>query len=208
MSIHGPPAIFISGSLGLDFLNTPAAPVDTQVDWIDGGDGLLACLEQTRLVPAKDLKALRARAMPSEFDAVAAQVRGLREWFRGFVRARSGRGLGAGDLHELEPLHRLRCRDEQFAQIVAGPTKGASGLELKAQRRWRTPGSLLLPIGEEIAGFRCSGDLEHLKACEGSTCTPLFVDRTRGRARRWCNMAICGNRAQQAAHRDRRKAGQ
>jgi hypothetical protein len=28
-------------------------------------------------------------------------------------------------------------------------------------------------------------------------------DRTNGRARRWCSMAICGNRAKQAAHRQR-----
>jgi predicted RNA-binding Zn ribbon-like protein len=90
---------------------------------------------------------------------------------------------------------------------MAEPTEGAPVLELKSLRRWRTPESLLLPIGEEIATFLCSGDFEFVKACEGSTCTLLFVDRTRGRARRWCSMAICGNRAKQAAHRDRRKAG-
>ncbi len=208
MSIHRPLAMFLSGSLGLDFLNTLATPVDTQVDWIDGGDGLLSWLEQAKLVPAKDLKALEARAIPGEFDTVAAQARSLREWFRGFVRARSGRRLGADDLRELEPLNRLLGRDERFAQIVAEPTGGASVLELKALRRWRTPESLLLPIGEEIARFLCSGDFEYVKACEGSTCTLLFVDRTRGRARRWCSMAICGNRAKQAAHRDRRKASQ
>jgi predicted RNA-binding Zn ribbon-like protein len=146
--------------------------------------------------------------MPGEFDAVAAQARSLREWFRGFVRARSGTSLGADVLRELEPLNRLLGRDEQFAQIVGASAEGASDLELKALRRWRTPESLLLPIGEEIARFLCSGDFEFVKACQGSTCTLVFVDRTRGRARRWCSMAICGNRAKQAAHRDRRKAGQ
>jgi predicted RNA-binding Zn ribbon-like protein len=208
MRIPRPPAIFISGSLGLDFLNTLATPVDTQVDWIDDGDGLLSWLEQARLVPPKALKLLKTRAMPGEFDAVAAQARGLREWFRGFLRARSGRRLVADDLRELEPLNRLLDRDEQFAQLVPGPKEVAPILELKALRRWRTPESLLLPIGEEIARFLCSGDLEYVKACEGSTCTLLFVDRTRGRARRWCSMAICGNRAKQAAHRNRRKADQ
>ncbi len=205
MSIHRPPAIFISGYLGLDFLNTLATPVDTQVDWIDDGEGLLSWLEQAKLVPAE---ALKARGMPGEFDAVAAKARSLREWFRGFVRVRSGKRLGADDLSELEPLNRLLARDEQFAQIVAESTERAPDLELKALRRWPTPESLLLPIGEEIARFLCSGDLEYVKACEGSTCTLLFVDRTRGRARRWCSMAICGNRAKQAAHRDRRKTGQ
>ena len=81
MSTHRPPAFLLSGSLGLDFLNTLATPVDTQVDWIDDGDGLLAWLDQAKLVPAKDLKALKVLAIPGEFDAVAAQARSLREWF-------------------------------------------------------------------------------------------------------------------------------
>jgi predicted RNA-binding Zn ribbon-like protein len=208
MSIHRPPAILISGSLGLDFLNTLATPVATPVDWISDGDGLLAWLEQTRLVPAKDLKALKARAMPGEFDAVAGQARSLREWLRGFVKARSGRSIGLDDLRELEPLNRLLVRDEQFAQVIAQPAEGVSVLRLKVLRRWRAPESLLLPIGEEIARFLCSGDFEYVKACEGATCTLVFVDRTRGRARRWCSMAICGNRAKQEAHRNRRKAVQ
>jgi predicted RNA-binding Zn ribbon-like protein len=204
MSVHKPPAFFISGSLGLDFLNTLATPVDEQVDWIDDGDGLLAWLEQAGLVPAKALKDLKRQAMPGEIDSVAAQARNLREWFRGFIKARPGRKLGADDLRELEPLNRLLDRDEQFDQIVAEGAGGASDLRLSRLRRWRSPESLLLPIGAEIARFVCSDDFQYAKACEGSTCTLLFVDRTRGRGRRWCSMAICGNRAKQAAHRQRR----
>ena len=98
MSTHRPPPILISGSLGLDFLNTLATPVDTQIDWIDDGDGLLAWLEQARLVSAKDLNVLKARAMPGEFDAVAAQARSLRKWFRGFVKVWSGRSICPDDL--------------------------------------------------------------------------------------------------------------
>jgi predicted RNA-binding Zn ribbon-like protein len=207
MSDRRPPAFFISGSLGLDFLNTLATPVDTPVDWIGDGEGLLSWLEQARLVPPEDLEALKARAIPGELDAVAARARGLREWFRGFIRERSGRKLVADDLRDLDPLNRLLGRDERFAQIVIEPTGGEALLELKALRRWRTPESLLLPLAEEIAGFVCGDDFEYAKACEGSTCTLMFVDRTRRRARRWCSMAICGNRAKQAAHRGRRKTG-
>jgi predicted RNA-binding Zn ribbon-like protein len=208
MSTQKPPAFFISGSPGLDFLNTLATPVDTQVDWIDDGDGLLSWLEQARLVPAEDLERLKARAIPGEFDAAAARARSLREWFRNFIRERSGRKLTPGDLPGLEPLNLLLDRDVRFFQIVIGPDGAVPALELKARRRLRTPEALLLPIAEEIARFVCSGDFENAKACEGSTCTLLFVDRTRGRARRWCSMAICGNRAKQAALRDRRKSGQ
>ncbi len=77
---------------------------------------------------------------------------------------------------------------------------------LNSLRRWRSPESLLLPIGAEIAKLICEEDFEYVKACEGSTCTLLYVDRTRGRARRWCSMAICGHRAKQVAHCNRRKA--
>jgi predicted RNA-binding Zn ribbon-like protein len=50
-------------------------------------------------------------------------------------------------------------------------------------------------------------DFAQIKACEGRRCTLLFADHTRGRARRWCSMAICGNRAKVAAHRKRPKRG-
>jgi hypothetical protein len=48
---HRKPAIFIADSLGLDFLNSIATPVDTPVDWLDTGDGLLKWLAQVKLVP-------------------------------------------------------------------------------------------------------------------------------------------------------------
>ncbi len=179
-----------------------------KVDWIDCGDGLLDWLEQARLVPAEALKALRAQAMPGEFDGVATHARNLREWFRAFVMARRGRELDADDLRELELLNRLLARDERFDQIVANTEGKASVLELRTTRRWRSPESLLLPIGEELAKFVCEEDLRYVKSCEGSSCTLLFADHTRGRARRWCSMAICGNRAKQIAHRNRRKANQ
>src|SRR5438105_3293291 len=48
--------------------------------------------------------------------------------------------------------------------------------------------------------------IDWLKAGEGPACTLLFADHTRGHQRRWCSMAMCGNRAKQAAHRERVKA--
>src|SRR5215469_4828145 len=71
-------AIFAGDSLGLDFLNSIATPVDTPVDWLDSGDGFLTWLAQAELVPADALDALRARAMPGEMDKVADQARALR----------------------------------------------------------------------------------------------------------------------------------
>ena len=147
---------------------------------------------------------MRARALPGELDKVADQARSLREWFRGFVRRHRGRPLTTEALAELEPLNRLLERDEAFSQIVSQSTRHGP-FELQAVRRWRNPDALLLPVGEALARLVCSEDFSHVKACEGPACTLLFADHTRGHARRWCSMAICGNRAKQAAHRNRLK---
>jgi predicted RNA-binding Zn ribbon-like protein len=202
---HRPPAIFIADSLGLDFLNSIATPVDTPVDWLDSGDGLLKWLAQAKLVPASALDELKARAMPGELDNVADQARALREWFRGFVRKHMGRPLTPKALRELGPLNKLLERDEAFSQISRHHQRDDDRFELRAMRRWRSPESLLLPIGEALAKFVCEEDFADIKACEGHSCTLIFADHTRRRARRWCSMAICGNRAKQAAHRKRLK---
>ncbi len=150
---HRLPAIFVADSLGLDFLNSIATPVDTPVDWLDSGDGLLRWLAQAKL----------------------------------------------------GPLNRLLERDEAFSQISRHHHGDGGRLELRMMRRWRSSESLLLPIGEALAEFVCEENLANVKACEGHTCTLVFADRTRRRGRRWCSMAICGNRAKQAAHRSRLK---
>jgi predicted RNA-binding Zn ribbon-like protein len=202
---HRAPAIFIADSVGLDFLNSIATPVDTPVDWLDSGEGLLKWLAQAQLVPADALNALKARSMPGELDKVAEQARALREWFRSFVRKHMGRPLTPKALGELRPLNKLLERDEVFSRITRHRHGYGDRLELRLTRRWRTPESLLLPIGEALAKFACEEDFATVKACEGHSCTLVFADRTRRRARRWCSMAICGNRAKQAAHRRRLK---
>jgi predicted RNA-binding Zn ribbon-like protein len=197
------PIPFIADALGLDFLNSIATPVDEPVDWISDGPGLIDWLRQAGLVADAQLDAIAAGAMPGEVDRVANQARDLREWFRGFVKSRMGHTLGAGALEDLAPLNRLLERDESYARIVLHQ---GDHLALETARRWRSPESLLIPIGEALARVVAEEDFVHVKACEGQNCTLLFSDHTRGRARRWCSMGVCGNRAKVAAHRSRKRA--
>jgi predicted RNA-binding Zn ribbon-like protein len=139
--------------------------------------------------------------MPRELDKVAEQARDLREWFRGFVRKHRGRPLSPNALKELRPLNKLLERDQSFGQIA----RDSHRFELQMMRRWQSPEALLLPIAETLAKFVCDENFADIKACEGHACTLMFADHTRRRARRWCSMAVCGNRAKQAAHRDRLK---
>jgi predicted RNA-binding Zn ribbon-like protein len=215
MIANRPPPFFIAGNTGLDFLNSIAVPVDTKVEWLASGEDLLAWLKQAQLAPDDVLKAFRKNALPGELDAIAAQARALRDWFKLFVYEHLGRPIEPEALCQLEPLNQLLARDEEFGQIVicegalepehdrGQEKRKASGLAWRPQRRWQSPESLLLPIARSLAELVCTEDFTHVKACEGPDCTLLYVDHTRGRARRWCSMAVCGNRVKQATHRQR-----
>jgi predicted RNA-binding Zn ribbon-like protein len=200
------PAMFIADAVGLDFLNSTATPVDVPVDWIDDGAGLLAWLQQAQLVPPEVVAEIRRMAMPGELDAVAAQARALREWFRAFVTARKGAPLTSAHVTELMRLNRLLERDQSFLRIVPKSVRKNGPFELRTERRWPSPEALLQPIGTAFATLVRDEDFTYIRACEGPACTLLFVDHTKGHRRRWCSMAVCGNRAKQLAHYQRHKA--
>jgi predicted RNA-binding Zn ribbon-like protein len=203
-----PPPKFIADDPGLDFLNSIGTPAGAVIEWLANGEDLLAWLEQAKLIDPSDATTIRANSFPGELDEVAAQARALREWFREFVLTHMGRPVTAKALNLLEPLNRVLERDEQYGAIVARSADSRhhrvrSGLELRSLRRWSTPNFLLLPLAEAMAHLVCYEDFSFVKGCEGKACVLLFLDRTHARARRWCSMSICGNRAKQAAHRKR-----
>ena len=202
---HHRAAIFVADSPGLDFLNSVATPMDETTDWLENGEGLLDWLGQSGLAPDAALAAFRTNASSGELDRVAQQARELREWFRGFVRTHMGQPLSAKAIVDLAPLNRLLEGDESFSQLVRVPGDSYR-LELRSLRRWKAPESLLIPLGEALARLVSNQDFAAVKSCEGHNCTLLFADHTRRRSRRWCSMAVCGNRAKQAAHRTRTKS--
>lgn len=66
--------------------------------------------------------------------------------------------------------------------------------------------SLLEPIAQAIVDLLLNTPLELVRKCEACDCTLLFHDKTKAHRRRWCSMALCGNRMKVAAFRSRKKA--
>jgi predicted RNA-binding Zn ribbon-like protein len=204
-----PAPFFIGDDLALDFLNSVATPADREIEWLAGGGDLIAWLEQAHAVPAGIATHFRKQTGPRALDSVAAQGRELREWFRAFVASHAGKPLRERDLRELAPLNALLARDQAFRQIdLAGARAAENGeagraLRWQTQRHWDSPKTLLLPIAEAMGGLVCDKDFTLVRKCEGPTCTLWFLDVSKAHARRWCSMAVCGNRAKAAAHRAR-----
>ena len=201
-----PAPFFVGEHPALDFLNTVAAPWGEPIEWLGSGRDLLEWLVRAELVSAA---VAQRTAREQELDAVARRARELREWFRDFVRKHAGRALTPSAVRGLDRLNQLLERDEIYRQLQAirRPAKGGQwtspGRVVRWQwkRRWRTTEALLQPIAEAIGDFVCRADFRYVRQCE--RCTLWFLDVSRGHGRRWCSMAVCGNRAKAAARRAR-----
>ena len=206
-----PAPFFVGDDLALDFLNSVAVPWGRKIEWLVSGDDLVAWLEQAHALPAGMSAQLPARAGSRTLDAVASEARELREWFRTFVGRHAGRPLGRAALRELGLLNQLLGQDQAYRQIEAArlgvdnadDPGGHRALRWRSERRWQSPGALLLPIAEAMGDLVCERDFSLVRKCEAPACTLWFLDVSKGHARRWCSMAVCGNRAKAAAHRAR-----
>jgi predicted RNA-binding Zn ribbon-like protein len=206
MNSNRPPAFFVGEHLALDFLNTTATPQGNRIEWLGDGKDLVDWLEQTRLI--EPAAAGRIRESGSDkLDEVARQAREFRRWLRDFVSARMGKLL-CPTAAAIAPLNELLARDKSFPRLEVAGRDAEDGrfLLLRRVRRWESPGESLQPIAEAAADLICNQDFRLIRLCEGSACTLVFLDRTRSHTRRWCSMAVCGNRAKAATHRTRRGA--
>lgn len=57
------------------------------------------------------------------------------------------------------------------------------------------------------AELLANGDFNLVRKCESADCSLMFYDRTKSHKRRWCSMALCGNRHKVAEFRKRRQGG-
>jgi predicted RNA-binding Zn ribbon-like protein len=203
-----PPPIFIGDHPAMDFLNSVASPDGEPVEWLAGGSDLLDWLESANLIDAAAVRHFRS-CVTRELDNAAKDARALREWLRSFVEIHKGKPLRPSAVAELGTLNRLLAYGDVYHEIkrTAGSAdrNGGNGLRLEHKHRWTKPARLLQPLALAIGDLVCHADFRLIRRCENTDCTLMFYDRTKSHARRWCSMAVCGNRAKVAAFRARQK---
>jgi len=57
--------------------------------------------------------------------------------------------------------------------------------------------ALAVIAADAITAFGAS-DSNRIKTCEGTDCSGLYLDTSRGNNRRWCSMNTCGNKAKKS----------
>jgi predicted RNA-binding Zn ribbon-like protein len=183
----------------LDFLNSTATPSRVTIELIGDGAGYLRWLELAGLVRTGEGQALRSRFSPAELNTAAAAATELREWLRPVIAAWAAGDPGTPGEDTQAYLNKIMAADSRHAEI----TRAGQKLSVTDRRVWNTPQALLAPPAQAAADLFAHGDRSLVRNCEGPACTLWFYDRTKAHQRRWCSMAICGNRAKARAHRQR-----
>lgn len=132
-----------------------------------------------------------------EAGSLLAAAKALREVIRGVLEQR--KAGKQGDPAALNSFLRKAVSHPQLTWPAPGE------LRLERQRKLQTPEQFLAPIAEAAAVLLVDGDFNLIRTCEHPECVLWFYDRTKAHKRRWCSMALCGNRHKVAEFRKRKQ---
>jgi len=200
------------GALCLDLANTvDSRPSDTPKERLGTYADLLAWGEQAGAIDGPGARRLgaAARRRPDVAAAVLRRARALREAiFAIFSAAAGGDAPRSGDLDTLnDELNRamgharLIVPEQGRKQNRTGSTPAKPSA---CQWGWAGQGDdldrVLWPVALSAAGLLTDDHLSRIRVCCAGSCDWLFLDNSRNRSRRWCDMSVCGNREKAQRH--------
>lgn len=189
--------LFLGSHPALDFLNSAFAPHGAAVETIADGPSLVGWLVAAGLLTEDEAARLSSVIGAAALDRIAAEARNLREAARGWVADwQAGRDMAAA--------HAALDAVLRHGPFVWRLTPGGTPVARPLLDR---PAGLPALIARQIALLFADEDPALVRACAGSGCTLVFLDRTKAHRRRFCSAAVCGNRAKVAAYRQRQLTG-
>lgn len=195
-----PIVVLLGGRLAVDFANAPSYPAapDHDLSW----EEFVTFLEASHIVSAErgaELLTLSQTDPRAAFAVLSRAMRlrnALREAFGALVRNQRVRGEWVGPINEVLRItegHDELVQDDERWKLEFIAREG--GLD------W-----LLAAIARSAAEILVEGAKARIRRCANPGCELFFCDNSRTGRRRWCSMAICGNRHKVASFARRRGA--
>jgi predicted RNA-binding Zn ribbon-like protein len=191
---------FVGNRLCIDFVNTRYSSDDV-AGALHSWDDLVDFLEAAGASNRSEARRLRDISIENPEPCAKTFAHGiaLRESLRMILSAIEGR-------------HRLKT---EWIEVINTVLRANDGYEQLSSRSgdWRLifiprrlgPMQALMPIAQSAADLITEGKAAPVRKCANPDCILYFYDVSRTRRRRWCSMAVCGNRIKVAAYARRRK---
>jgi predicted RNA-binding Zn ribbon-like protein len=189
MPFFASPMPLLGGRLSVDFVN--ATPPNAELSW----EWLIHFLESTSIVSAERGAQLLnlPQSDPQAAEALLLKARRLGSALCKVFAAMLRKQRTAGEW--IEPVNEILRITEGHDELVG--QDGVWKIEFVAREGgldW-----LLAAVARSGAEIIAEGARARLRVCANPHCGLFFYDNSRTRRRRWCSMAVCGNRSKVAA---------
>jgi len=182
--------LLVADHLALDLLNTEAGSGALYVEFWNSSDDVVRWLARCGI----DCGQLSGQAR----DALLHDAQELRRIARELVERRK-----RGERGDPARLNRYLAA----LQSVPVLEWDDAGPRLERRAAPGCAGQVLGRVAESIANLLATGQFDYVRQCEHPDCVLWFYDRTKSHRRRWCSMALCGNRHKAAEFRKRTRGG-
>jgi predicted RNA-binding Zn ribbon-like protein len=193
----------VGGSSALDLVNTVSGWGYEPEDWVPDIESFLAWARLSGLLDEGEKKqvARLIEGSPAAAECVLASVKELRFTLWSLLSCLQHRKPAKPD--DLSVINKWARRLGLSERVVARHNKIEFAID---------PGISVL----ELIGLRATAEALELlknppagriKTCPGENCGWKFVDRSKNRSRRWCDMAVCGNLVKARVYRARKGWG-
>ena len=182
----------LGGRPCLDFVNTlDWRGIDQPVEFLNTYQDLVLWSRHAGIISSQEAKILsqESKARLAEQTRALKKAIKLREAiYRIFASEAVGKAAPQKDLTDFNTYLSAVMRHSQIVKTHKG-------------YRWETGGDktkldwILNPLIRSAADLLVSDERKRIKKCNDPACGWLFVDTSRNKSRRWCDMSDCGNRA-------------
>ncbi|EPY6799840.1 CGNR zinc finger domain-containing protein [Klebsiella pneumoniae] len=178
---------FLAEQIALDFMNTVAITDKVAHDFLQTDADVLHWLHKAGIeiqVPLHD---------PS--GELLLSARTLRELIRSLVERKK-----KGQQFDPDGLNEYLRKNVSYPKII---TDSEGTCQVIRCFETASPAHALGAVAEAAAKLLTECNFEYVRQCEHPDCTLWFYDRTKAHKRRWCSMALCGNRIKIAKFRQK-----
>lgn len=190
------------GQLALNLANTVSrrGDPDRRKEHLQNYGDLVAFAKQSGIISLKQATELCGYAERHAGEAARSfrKAIALREvLYRAFLAIAQGKTATAGDLNLINDFAIEALRHRCLSRSNGG-----------YRWEWSSDGRnpldrVLWAAAQAAADLLTSKELRIVRFCEAPDCEWLFLDHSRNRSRRWCDMTSCGNRQKARRHYQR-----